>query len=181
MNQMNILYRTVQEEDARLNLIVNELEEMIKSVRVLPLATIFHMFPRMVRDISRDKGKEIELVISGSETSVDKKIIEEIKSPLMHIIRNSIDHGIEDPETRRKIGKNPVGKILLSAYHLENSVSIEIFDDGRGIDLEAIKNKVVEKGLLTPAELQAMNDSQIMNIIFSARFFYRRCSYGHFR
>lgn len=166
MNKMNSLYKTIQEDETRLNLIVNELEEGIKSIRVLPLATIFHMFPRMVRDISREKGKEIEFVILGSETSVDKKILEEIKSPLIHIIRNSIDHGIEEPEERIKNGKSPIGKIVLSASHLENSVLIEITDDGKGINLEAIKNKVLQKGLLTPAELQAMNDEQIMNIIF---------------
>ncbi|EKE03742.1 MAG: hypothetical protein ACD_20C00157G0019 [uncultured bacterium] len=166
MNQINFLYKTIQEDDTRLDLIVNELEEKIKSVRVLPLATIFHMFPRMVRDIAREKGKDIDLIISGSETSVDKKIIEEIKSPLIHIIRNAIDHGIEDPETRTKNGKNPKGKIQLSAYHLENSVLIEAIDDGKGIDLEVIKRKALQKGLLTQAELQAMNDEQIMNIIF---------------
>ncbi|MFH0702870.1 MAG: hybrid sensor histidine kinase/response regulator [bacterium] len=165
-NQMSILYKSIQEDDAKLNLIVNELEERIKSIRVLPLATIFHMFPRMVRDIAREGNKDIELIISGSETSVDKKIIEEIKSPLIHIIRNAIDHGIEKPEIRIKNNKNPVGKIFLSAYHLENSVLIEIIDDGKGIDLESIKRKVLQKGLLTQAELKAMNDEQIMNIIF---------------
>lgn len=166
MNKMNYLYKIIQEDDARLHLIVNELEERIKSVRVLPLATIFHMFPRMVRDIAREKNKNIELIISGSETSVDKKIIEEIKSPLIHIIRNSIDHGIEDPQTRIKNGKNPVGKIFLAAYHLENSVLIEIIDDGRGIDIEAIKRKVLQKQLLTEEELDSMAEEQIMNIIF---------------
>jgi len=166
MNKMNILYKTIQEDETRLNLIVNELEEGIKSVRVLPLATIFHMFPRMVRDISREKNKEIEFIVLGSETSVDKKILEEIKSPLIHIIRNAIDHGVEGPEERLKSGKSAIGRISLSASHLENSVLIEISDDGKGIDLEAIKNKVLQKGLLTPAELQSMNDDQIMNIIF---------------
>lgn len=166
MNKMNYLYKIIQEDDTRLHLIVNELEERIKSVRVLPLATIFHMFPRMVRDIAREKNKNIELIISGSETSVDKKIIEEIKSPLIHIIRNSIDHGIEDPETRIKNGKNPVGKIFLAAYHLENSVLIEILDDGHGINIEAIKRKVIQKHLLSEEELTSMTEEQIMNIIF---------------
>lgn len=170
MNKMNYLYKIIQEDDARLNLIVNELEERIKSVRVLPLATIFHMFPRMVRDIAREKNKNIELIISGSETSVDKKIIEEIKSPLIHIIRNSIDHGIEDSQTRIKNGKNPVGKIFLAAYHLENSVLIEIVDDGHGIDIESIKRKVLQKQLLTEEELSSMTEEQIMNIIFWSGF-----------
>jgi len=165
-NKMNKLYKTIQEDDARLDLIVNELEERIKSVRVLPLATIFHMFPRMVRDIAREKNKNIELIISGSETSVDKKIIEEIKSPLIHIIRNSIDHGIEETQTRIEKGKNPVGKIFLAAYHLENSVLIEIIDDGHGIDIKAIKRKVLQKQLLSEEELDSMTEEQIMNIIF---------------
>jgi len=165
-NNMNKLYKIIHEDDTRLHLIVNELEERIKSVRVLPLATIFHMFPRMVRDIAREKNKNIELIISGSETSVDKKIIEEIKSPLIHIIRNSIDHGIEDPQTRIKNGKNPVGKIFLAAYHLENSVLIEIIDDGHGINIEAIKRKVLQKQLLSKEELDSMTEEQIMNIIF---------------
>ncbi len=165
-NKMNKLYKIIQEDDTRLHLIVNELEERIKSVRVLPLATIFHMFPRMVRDIAREKNKNIELIISGSETSVDKKIIEEIKSPLIHLIRNSIDHGIEEPQTRIANGKNPVGKIFLAAYHLENSVLIEIIDDGHGIDVEAIKRKVIQKQLLSEEELSAMTEEQIMNIIF---------------
>ncbi|MEI8388605.1 MAG: hybrid sensor histidine kinase/response regulator [bacterium] len=169
-NKMNYLYKIIQEDDTRLDLIVNELEERIKSVRVLPLATIFHMFPRMVRDISREKNKNIEFVISGSETSVDKKIIEEIKSPLIHLIRNSIDHGIEDSETRIKNGKNPVGKIFLAAYHLENSVLIEIIDDGHGINIEAIKRKVLQKQLLSQEELDSMTEEQIMNIIFWSGF-----------
>ena len=166
MAKMNSLYKVIQEDDARLNLIVGGLEEKIKSVRVLPLATIFHLFPRMVRDIAREKNKDIDFVITGSETSVDKKIIEEIKAPLMHIIRNSIDHGIETPDERIKNGKHPTGRILLGAYHLENSVLIEISDDGKGIDTDAIRRKVLQKGLLTPEELEAISEEQIMNIIF---------------
>ncbi len=166
MNKMNALYKVIQEDDARLNLIVSGLEEKIKSVRVLPLATIFHLFPRMVRDIARDRDKEVEFFITGSETSVDKKIIEEIKSPLMHIIRNSIDHGIEPPEERAAAGKPPTGKMLLAAYHLENSVLIEVTDDGKGIDVNAIKKKVLQKELLTKEELDTMSEEQVMNIIF---------------
>ena len=165
-NQLNLLYYNIQEDDTRLSLIINELEERIKNVRLLPLATIFNMFPRMVRDIARQQNKEIELEIRGMETTVDKKIIEEIKSPLMHIIRNAIDHGIEPPQDRLQKSKNPIGKIILSARHLENSVLIEIIDDGRGVDLEAVKSKVLEKELLTPAEIAAMSETQIMNIIF---------------
>ncbi len=166
MDKMSSLYKTIQEDDARLSLIVNELEEKIKSIRVLPLATIFHIFPRMIRDISREHDKEIDFEIVGSQTSVDKKIIEDIKSPLMHIIRNSIDHGIETPQERINKGKLPAGKIILAAYHLENSVLIEVTDDGKGINLDSIKHKAVEKGFITSNELKTMSNEQIMNIIF---------------
>jgi two-component system chemotaxis sensor kinase CheA len=165
-NYLNQLYRNIQEDDTRLTLIINELENRIKNVRLLPLATIFNMYPRMVRDLAREQKKEIELEVRGSETTVDKKIIEEIKSPLMHLIRNAIDHGIESPEDREKNAKPASGKLLLNARHLENSVLIEIIDDGRGIDIEKIKTKVLEKELLTPSELAAMSETQIMNIIF---------------
>ncbi|MEW5822695.1 MAG: Hpt domain-containing protein [Cyanobacteriota bacterium] len=165
-NQLNMLYRNIQEDDTRLTLIIGELEDKIKNVRLLPLATIFNMYPRMVRDFSRQNNKDIELEIRGSETTVDKKIIEEIKSPLMHILRNAMDHGIEEAERRLKSGKSSIGKIVLAASHLENSVLIEIIDDGRGIDIESIKSKVLEKELLTPSELAVMTENQIMNIIF---------------
>ncbi|NLF83946.1 MAG: chemotaxis protein CheA, partial [Candidatus Gastranaerophilales bacterium] len=166
MTKMNILYKTIQEDDTRLDLIVSGLEEKIKNVRVLPLATIFHLFPRMVRDIARERNKEVEFFITGSETSVDKKIIEEIKAPLMHILRNSIDHGIETPSERIERGKPPSGKILLAAYQLENSVLIQVTDDGKGIDTDAIRRKVLQKGLLTKEELDSMPEEQVMNIIF---------------
>lgn len=165
-NHLNLLYHNIQEDDARLSLIINELEDRIKNVRLLPLTTIFNMFPRMVRDIARDQKKEIDLQVVGAETTVDKKIIEEIKSPLIHILRNSIDHGIEMPETRENSGKPAMGRITLSARHMESNVLIEIIDDGRGININAIRRKVIEKGLLKESELDSMSESQIMNIIF---------------
>ena len=165
-NKIINLQKSVDEEDSKLNLIVTQLESMIKNIRVLPLATIFHMFPRMIRDISKDTGKEIELLISGSETSADKKVIEEIKSPLMHIIRNSIDHGIETPQERIAAGKSPKGKIFLFAKNLQNKIFIEINDDGRGIDVKKIVKRALEKNLITPKEADYLSDEQIMNIIF---------------
>ena len=128
-NRILNLQKSLDEEDTKLNTIVTQLESMIKNIRVLPLATIFHMFPRMIRDISKDTGKDIELLISGSETSADKKVIEEIKAPLMHIIRNSIDHGIETPQERIAAGKSPKGKIYLIAKSMQNKIIIEIHDD----------------------------------------------------
>ena len=164
------LYRTIQEDDIKMGLIVDNLAHMIKNVRVLPLATIFHLFGRMVRDIAKEKNKDIELEIIGSETSTDKKIIEEIKMPLIHLIRNSIDHGIETPEKRVALGKSPTGKIVLSARQHENRVLIEIQDDGSGINLEKIKEKAVQKGYLTQEEINSMTNEQITNIIFAPGF-----------
>ena len=124
----------------------------------------------MIRDISKDTGKKIELLISGSETSADKKVIEEIKTPLMHIIRNSIDHGIETPEERVAAGKSPTGQIHLHAKSLENKIVIEVNDDGRGIDLELIKKRALEKKLITEKELEFLTNEQVMNIIFWSGF-----------
>lgn len=165
-NKILNLQKSVDEEDTKQSLIITQLESMIKNIRVLPLATIFHMFPRMIRDISKDTGKDIELLISGSETSADKKVIEEIKAPLMHIIRNSIDHGIETPQERIAAGKSPKGKIYLIAKSLQNKIVIEIHDDGRGIDLQKIVNRALEKNLITKKEADYLSAEQIMNIIF---------------
>ena len=139
------LHKHMQEDDAKLTLVVNKLEQMVKDIRLLPLATIFHMIPRMVRDIAKEKGKEINLSISGSETNADKKIIEEIKTPLIHIIRNAIDHGIELPNERIAAGKDPVGKIHINAKHNENKIIIEIQDDGRGVNLEKFDKRQLLK------------------------------------
>lgn len=164
------LQRTFQEDDAKINLMIDNLENMIKNVRVLPLAMVFHMFGRMVRDIAQEKNKQIELEITGSETTTDKKIIEEIKTPLIHIIRNAIDHGIETPEERIAAGKDPSGKIILSARQANNKVIIEIKDDGRGINLAKIKEKALNKGFLTQEEINSMSDEQITNLIFAPGF-----------
>lgn len=164
------LQRMVQEDETKTSLIVDNLEQMVKDIRVLPLATVFHLFGRMVRDIAQEKGKKIELKIIGSETCTDKKIIEEIKAPLIHIIRNAIDHGIETPEERIELGKNPEGEIILSARQFGSKVIIEIEDNGRGINIDKIKEKAVQKGYLTQEEINSMSDEQITNIIFLPGF-----------
>lgn len=164
------LQRTFQEDNMKINLALDNLENMVKDIRVLPLAMVFHLFGRMVRDIAQEKNKKIELEIIGSETTTDKKIIEEIKTPLIHIIRNAIDHGIETPEEREAAGKNPTGKIFLCAKQLNNKVIIEIKDDGRGINLAKIREKAIQKGFLTEEELNSMNDEQITNLIFAPGF-----------
>lgn len=170
VEQVNDLHKLVQEDDTKLSLIVGDLENIIKGIRMLPFATIFHMFPRMIKDIARERGKEAELLILGSETTADKKIIDDIKVPLIHILRNAIDHGIETPQERIEKGKHPTGKITLKVKYEKNNIIIEVSDDGRGLDLEQIKRTVLEKGLLSKAELDVMTQNQIMNIIFWAGF-----------
>lgn len=170
VNDITSLRRTILEDDTKMGLIVDNVENMVKNIRVLPLSTVFHLFGRMVRDIAQEKGKKIDFEIIGSETSTDKKIIEEIKTPLIHIIRNAIDHGIETPEERKALGKPETGKIVLSARQANNKIFIEISDDGRGVNLEKIKEKALQKGLLTAEELNSMTEEQITNIIFAPGF-----------
>lgn len=120
----------------------------------------------MVRDIANEKGKDIDFEIEGKDTCADKKIIEEIKTPLIHILRNAIDHGIESKEERIANGKSPVGKILLSAKQDDNKVIIDVVDDGQGFNLEKIKDRAVSRGFLTQDDIDSMTDEAIMNIIF---------------
>lgn len=158
------------EDDLKMRILIDDFDGMIKNIRVLPLATVFHLFGRMVRDIAKESGKEVELTISGSETSADKKIIEEIKNPLIHILRNSVDHGIETPKRRIELGKNPTGHIQISAKHLDNKILIEVIDDGQGFNIDKIKEKALTKGFLTSDELNDMSDEEIMNIVFLPGF-----------
>ena len=163
---LNSLYRSSKEDDIKMRLIIDEMESMVKNIRVLPISTVFNSFSRMVRDIANEKGKDIDFEIEGNETCADKKIIEEIKTPLIHILRNAIDHGIESKEERIASGKSPVGKIMLSAKQDDNKVIIDVADDGRGFNLEKIKDRAVSRGFLTKEEIQNMTDEAIMNIIF---------------
>ena len=163
---LNSLYRSSKEDDMKMRLIIDEMESMVKNIRVLPISTVFNSFSRMVRDIASEKGKEIDFEIEGKDTCADKKIIEEIKTPLIHILRNAIDHGIETKEDRLLAGKNPIGKILLSAKQDDNKVIIEVVDDGQGFNLEKIKDRAVSRGFLTKEDIETMSDEAIMNIIF---------------
>ena len=163
---LNSLYRAYKEDDIKMRLIIDEMESMVKNIRVLPLSTVFNSFSRMVRDIANEKNKDIDFEIEGNETCVDKKIIEEIKSPLIHILRNAIDHGIETKEERIANGKSPIGKIMLSAKQDDNTVIIDVVDDGRGFNLEKIKDRAISRGFLTKEDIENMSDEAIMNIIF---------------
>jgi two-component system, chemotaxis family, sensor kinase CheA len=154
----------------RLEIIANELQSGVTSVRLLPLSTIFHLFPRTVRDLAKQQGKEVDLLIEGEQTGVDKRIVEEMKDPLMHILRNAIDHGIETPQERLKLGKPPTATIHLRAYQIGNTVTFEVSDDGRGLDVEAIKLAAVRRGLRSEEELAAMSTAEIQALIFAPGF-----------
>lgn len=163
---LNSLYRSSKEDDMKMRLIIDEMESMVKNIRVLPISTVFNSFSRMVRDIAAEKGKDIDFEIEGKDTCADKKIIEEIKTPLIHILRNAIDHGIESKEDRLLAGKSPVGKITLSAKQDDNKVIIDVMDDGQGFNLDKIKDRAVSRGFLTQEDIDSMTDETIMNIIF---------------
>jgi len=163
---LNNLYRSSKEDDIKIRLIIDEMESMVKNIRVLPISTVFNSFTRMVRDIASEKNKDIDFEIRGNDTCADKKIIEEIKTPLMHILRNAIDHGIESKEDRLLAGKSPVGKIVLAAKQDDDRVVIDVIDDGQGFNLQKIKDRAVSRGFLTQEDIDTMTDDAIMNIIF---------------
>ncbi len=147
-----------------------ELQLAIMKTRMIAIGKVFNKFPRVVRDIARDTGKEIDLIISGEETELDKQVIESIGDPLLHMIRNSCDHGVETPEVRLAKGKPRTGTVLLSAYHEGNHVVIEIKDDGAGMDPDKLKRKAIEKGVITLDEANNMDDKQAFGLIFKAGF-----------
>ncbi len=153
-----------------ISLVTTDLQIAVMKTRMLPIGKVFNKFPRMVRDLARELHKEIELVISGEETELDKSIVEEIGDPLVHIIRNSCDHGIEPPEERIKMGKPPKGTIWLKAYNEGNHIIIEIVDDGRGMDPEILKQKALEKGIISEKEADQMSDKEAYMLIFKPGF-----------
>ncbi|GAB6088215.1 chemotaxis protein CheW [Alkaliphilus crotonatoxidans] len=150
--------------------ITTSLHDAVMKVRMVPIERVFNRFPRMVRDLSKELGKDISLFMSGEETEVDRTVIDEIGDPLIHLIRNSIDHGIEDPETRIKASKPANGTVKLVAYPDGNSVVIEAEDDGRGIDIEKVKTKGIERGIITPQQAQIMEDKDIIQLLFHPGF-----------
>lgn len=165
-----VLYDNISTEAFHLDPVIDELQAKMKEIRMLPCATIFEGFPRMIRDIAAQEKKKVNLKMTGGETELDKKVLEGIKDPLMHIMRNCVDHGIEDPEVRKKKGKPRAGTIKLSAWHEAGNVVITAEDDGKGIDPEEIKNIVLKKGLLTKQELDTMTEKEIINLIFMNGF-----------
>lgn len=158
------------DDSARLESTVHLLEDQVRSTRLLPLSTVFALFPRMLRDLAREQGKEAELALEGGDISVDKRILEEMKDPLMHLIRNAIDHGIEPPGERERLGKPRGGAVRLRAVRENASVLLEVGDDGRGLDTAVIGQEAKKRGFHDEATLAAMTPAQLQQLIFMPGF-----------
>ncbi len=165
-HKLTDLVETIEQMDR----VTTDLQTVVMKVRMVPVGQVFNRFPRMVRDLSRDLHKEINLIIQGEETELDRTVIDEIGDPLVHLLRNAIDHGVESPQTRKERGKNPVGEIRLIARHEGNNVIIMVEDDGGGIDADVIKQKALEKGLLTQIEAEKMDVAEAVRLVFLPGF-----------
>lgn len=150
--------------------VTTNLHESVMKVRMQPIETVTQKFPKMVRDLSKKLDKQMKLTISGEDTELDRTVIDEIGDPLMHLLRNSADHGLESAEVRAQRGKDPVGSILLKAYQDGNNVVIEVTDDGNGIDVEKVRDKALEKGTITPEQAETMSDKDIVDLLFKPSF-----------
>ncbi|GAB1542701.1 hybrid sensor histidine kinase/response regulator [Scytonema sp. NUACC21] len=167
---LNHLQNKTHDSTTRLETLSDELKSGVSSLRLLPLSAIFNLFPRTVRDLAKQQGKEVHLQIEGGETPVDKRILEEMKDPLLHLLRNAVDHGIETTLERQQLGKPPTATILLRAYQTGNTVTIEVSDDGRGLNIEAIKLSAVRRGICSEEELLRMSTAEIQTLIFVPGF-----------
>ena len=150
--------------------VTTNLHESVMKVRMVPIESVVSKFPRMIRDLSKTLNKKMELYMTGEETELDRTVVDEIGDPLMHLLRNSADHGLEDAELRKQRGKNPVGSIFLDAYQDGNNVVIEVRDDGNGIDTEAVKQKAIERGTITPEQAENMSEKEIIDLLFLPSF-----------
>lgn len=162
--------RDLADATKQIDLMTNELQSVVMKTRMVRIGKVFNRFPRLVRDLSKETNKEIQLIVKGEETELDKTLIEEINDPLVHLIRNSVDHGIELPEVRIKAGKNPLGTITLSAEHEGNNIIISVEDDGKGIDPEIIKDKAISKGLISKEKAKELSRQEALNLIFLPGF-----------
>ncbi|MDR0827418.1 MAG: Hpt domain-containing protein [Desulfovibrio sp.] len=185
-NRYSMLARQLEETDGRADVptiaqnltettysmarISDDLQDTIMKVRMVPVASVFSRFPRLVRDLSRKSGKEVELIVEGEDTELDKSVVEVIGDPLVHLIRNSVDHGIEEESVRTERGKPPLGTVWLRAFYKGNSVAIEIEDDGQGIDPELMRQVGVRKGVVTAEEAKALDDREAIELIFAPGF-----------
>jgi two-component system chemotaxis sensor kinase CheA len=164
------LSREIKAQYAVINRIAEEMQDAIMQVRMMPVSFVFQRFPRLVRDISRKLGKEVNLVLEGEETEADKNIIESLGDPLIHIVRNSLDHGFEMPDVRKAAGKPAAGTLTIRATQESDRAVIEIIDDGKGIDPAVVKRKAYDKGIIDEATLERMSDQEAVNLVFAAGF-----------
>ena len=160
----------VNEQIEYLESVTTSLHESVMKVRMVPIESTVSKFPRMVRDLQKKLGKKMELYMSGEETELDRTVVDEIGDPLMHLLRNSADHGLESAEVRRERGKPEVGSIFLDAYQDGNNVVIEVRDDGNGIDTQAVRNKAIERGVITPEQAENMSEKDSIELLFNAGF-----------
>ncbi len=165
-NDLNDLNETIEQIDR----ITTDLQNVVQNVRMVSIEQVFNRFPRMVRDLAKELNKEVNLILEGKETELDRTVIDEIGDPLLHLIRNAMDHGLESPEERRAAGKPVEGTLRLSARHEGNRVIIMVEDDGRGINVDAVRRKVLQNGLITSYQAENMEDSSIANLIFEPGF-----------
>lgn len=167
---LNIQSDVYQDIIQQLDRVTQDLHHIVMQIRMVPIGGIFNRFPRMVRDLSKELNKEIDLVIEGADTELDRSLIDELGDPLMHILRNSIDHGIETPEVRKEKGKSPAGTILLRAYQKGSEIIIEVEDDGAGIDTDRVVEKAIQKGVITADDARQMEERDKLNLIFQPGF-----------
>lgn len=165
-HRLTDLTETIEQMDR----VTTDLQAVVMKVRMVPVGQVFNRFPRMVRDLSRDLNKEVNLIIQGEETELDRTVIDEIGDPLVHLLRNAIDHGVESPAERQAKGKNPVGEIRLIARHEGNNVIIVVEDDGAGVNPDIVKQKALEKGLITQAEAEKMDAAEAVRLLFVPGF-----------
>lgn len=162
--------QSVNEQIEYLERVTTNLHESVMNVRMVPIETVVNRFPRMIRDLSKKLDKKMELYMTGEETELDRTVIDEIGDPLMHLLRNSADHGLESAEVRRERGKDETGTIFLNAFQDGNNVVIEVGDDGNGIDIEKVKRKGIEKGTITPEQAEVMSDKEVIDLLFQPSF-----------
>ncbi len=164
------LRRKFEADSRRMAQVTTDLQDDVRRTRMLPVSTIFDTFPRMVRDLTRELSKEVKLTIEGGETEVDKQVLEQLRSPLTHMVRNCVDHGMEDPDAREAAGKAREGKVVLRAFQRAADLVIEVVDDGAGIDVDKVKDKAVEKGLITAENAESMTEREALWLIFRSGF-----------
>ena len=169
-NQEQEKNASFNEQIEYLESVTTNLHESVMKVRMVPIESVVNKFPRMIRDLTKTLNKKMELYMTGEETELDRTVVDEIGDPLMHLLRNSADHGLESAEVRAQRGKPPVGSIFLNAYQDGNNVVIEVGDDGNGIDIEAVRNKGIERGVITPEQAANMTDKEVIDLLFLPSF-----------